>query len=412
MARLQNTVRGRARLARDSQQWMLDYLIQETGKVFHFQGDGRGRLPRSVRSHDMISKHVGLQARRIEALAQAEAAAGHPETALDFYFQATVLYANAQHVIFQNNDEKRYLYAGVRRCYDQVIAMAPYRIEHIDIPWNGTLVSGNLHLCPNKTSAPLVFYIPGCDTLKEAWPHPFFNAAHQRGMHVFSFDGPGQAESNLRGIRLTADNYEDAASTALDYLVQRPEIDTEHMGVYGISLGSFWGLRFAARDRRIRAIAAPASTYCEKYILMDLESPRWKQLFAYLTQSSTEAELDEVLSAMTLDGYMARIACPVLLVAGEYDPRSPIDEVYRMFDQLTAPAELWVFADQHHMPSIGGTESAGTPSAPLHGVMCDWLRDRFADKPLRHPGEVLYVEANGAGPNSPTVVRKRQWYES
>ncbi len=412
MARPQNTVRGRARLARDSQQWMLDYLIQETGKVFHFQGEGRGRLPRSVRSHDMISKHVGLQARRIEALAQAEAAAGHPETALDFYFQATVLYAGAQHIIFQNNDEKRYLYAGVRRCYGQVIALAPYRIEHIDIPWNGTLVSGNLHLCPNKASAPLVFYIPGCDTLKEAWPHPFFNAAHQRGMHVFSFDGPGQAESNLRGIRLTADNYEEAASTALDYLVQRPEIDAEHIGVYGISLGSFWGLRFASRDRRIRAIAAPASTYCEKYILMDLESPRWKQLFAYLTQSSTEAELDAVLGAMTLDGYMAKIACPVLLAAGEYDPRSPIDEVYRMFDQLTAPAELWVFADQHHMPSIGGTDSAGAPSAPLHGVMCDWLRDRLAGKPLRHPGQVLYVEANSAGPNSATVARKRQWYES
>jgi hypothetical protein len=80
----------------------------------------------------------------------------------------------------------------------------------------------------NKTSAPLIFYIPGCDTLKEAWPHPFFNAAHQRGMHVFSFDGPGQAESNLQAIRLTADNYEHAASTALDYLVQRPEIDTVH----------------------------------------------------------------------------------------------------------------------------------------------------------------------------------------
>jgi pimeloyl-ACP methyl ester carboxylesterase len=391
---------------------MLDYLIQETGKVFHFQGDGRGRLPRSVRSHDMISKHVGLQARRMEALAQAEAAAGHPETALDFYFQATVLYAGAQHVIFQNNDEKRYLYAGVRRCYDQVIALAPYRIEHIDIPWNGTLVSGNLHLCPHKASAPLIFYIPGCDTLKEAWPHPFFNAAHQRGMHVFSFDGPGQAESNLRGIRLTADNYEDAASTALDYLVQRSEIDPARIGVYGISLGSFWGLRFAARDRRVRAIAAPASTYCEKYILMDLESPRWKQLFAYLTQSSTEAELDAVLSAMTLDGYMAKIACPVLLAAGEYDPRSPLDEVYRMFDQVTAPAELWVFADQHHMPAIGGTESAGTPAAPLHGVMCDWLRDRFADQPLRHPGEVLYIEPHSAGPNSLTVARKRAWYEA
>ena len=170
MASPKTTVRGRARLARDSQQWMLDYLIQETGKVFHFQGEGRGRLPRSVRSHDMISKHVGLQARRMEALAQAEAAAGHPETALD--------------------------------------------------------------------------------------------------------------------------------------------------------------------------------------------------------------------------------------------------EVYRMFDQVQAPAELWVFADQHHMPSIGGTESAGAPSAPLHSVMCDWLRDRFADKPLRHPGQVVYVEAHSAGPNSATVSCKRAWYEA
>jgi hypothetical protein len=92
MARGKTTVRGRAPLARDNQQWILDYLIQETGKVFHFQGDGRGRLPRSVRSHDMISKHLGLQAQRLEGLAKAEAAAGHPETALDFYFQATVLY--------------------------------------------------------------------------------------------------------------------------------------------------------------------------------------------------------------------------------------------------------------------------------------------------------------------------------
>jgi dipeptidyl aminopeptidase/acylaminoacyl peptidase len=359
----------------------------------------------------MISKHVGLQARRIEALAQAEAAAGHPETALDFYFQATVLYAGAQHIIFETNDEKRDLYAGVRRCYDQVMALAPYRIEHVDIPWNGTLVSGNLHLCPNKTTAPLVFYVPGCDTLKEAWPHPHFNPAHQRGMHVFSFDGPGHAESKLRGMRLTADNFEEAASTALDYLVQRPEIDAEHIGVYGISLGSFWGLRFAARDQRIRAIAAPASTYCEKYFLMDLESPRWKQLFAYLTDSTTEAELDAVTSDMTLDGYMARIACPTLLAAGEYDPRSPLDEIYRMFDQLTVPAELWVFADQHHMPSIGGGESGANWATPLHSVMCDWLRDRFANKPLRHPGEVVYVEANSAGPNSTTVARKRKWYE-
>jgi dipeptidyl aminopeptidase/acylaminoacyl peptidase len=412
MARGKTTVRGRTALARDGQQWMLDYLIQETGKVFHFQGEGRGRLPRSVRSHDMISKHLGLQARRVEALARAESAAGHRETALAFFFDATSLYAGAQHIIFENNDEKRYLYGGLRRCYDEVIAHAPYRIEHIDIPWNGTLVSGNLHLCPDRATAPLVFYLPGCDTVKEMWPHPQFNAAHQRGMHVFCFDGPGHAESNLRGIRLTADNFERAASAALDHLVKRPEIDAGQVGVYAISLASFWGLRFAAHDRRIRAIAAPAASVAEKYFLMDLESPRWKQLFAYLTQSPTEAELDAVMAAMTLDGYMSRITCPTLLAVGEYDPRGPLDEVCRMFDQLKAPAELWVFADQHHMPSIGGGDSGTTSwAAPLHGAMCDWLRDRFADRPLRHPGQTVYVEASSAGPNSAAATLKRKWYE-
>jgi hypothetical protein len=61
MARGKTTVRGRAPLGRDSQQWVLDYLIQETGKVFHFQGEGRGRLPKRLRSHDMISKHLELR---------------------------------------------------------------------------------------------------------------------------------------------------------------------------------------------------------------------------------------------------------------------------------------------------------------------------------------------------------------
>ena len=119
------------------------------------------------------------------------------------------------------------------------------------------------------------------------------------------------------------------------------------------------------------------------------------------------------MGAMTLEGHMDKIACPALLAVGEYDPRGPLDEVYRVFDQLKAPGELWVFADQHHMPSIGGGDS-GTNNwaAPLHAAMCDWIRDRLAGKPLRHPGQVVYVEANSAGPNCATATLKRKWYES
>jgi hypothetical protein len=79
---------------------------------------------------------------------------------------------------------------------------------------------------------------------------------------------------------------------------------------------------------------------------------------------------------------------------------------------LARDSQQWM-ADQHHMPSIGGGDS-GTNNwaAPLHAAMRDWLRDRFADRPLRHPGQAVYVEANSAGSNSATVALKRTWYES
>jgi len=164
-------------LKRDSQQWAFDWIVKETGKVFHFQSEGRGRIPRSVRSHDMISKHMGQAAIKLEKLAKEEEAAGHVETAVEIYFQAALQFLDAQHVIFENNDEKKFLHSSLIRNYSKVRELVNYRIEHIDIPWNGTTISGNLHLALGDGPKPLVFYVPGCDQTKESWPHPYYNQA-------------------------------------------------------------------------------------------------------------------------------------------------------------------------------------------------------------------------------------------
>ena len=44
----------------------------------------------------------------------------------------------------------------------------------------------------------------------ESGPDPQINHALDRGMHLLAMDGPGQGMSNLRGTKLTADNYERA----------------------------------------------------------------------------------------------------------------------------------------------------------------------------------------------------------
>ena len=403
--------KGKPHLHRDNQQWFFDWMVKETGKTFHFQPDGRGRLPRTVRSHDMIAKHVGMAAKKSERLAQAEMEAGHKETAMELYYSAALQYADAQHVVFETGDEKKFLHGGVMRCYDKVRELAPYRIEHVDVPWNGTVVSGNLHLAPGEGAKPLIFYVPGCDQTKEAWPHPYYNQALQRGMHVFSFDGPGQGESNLRGIRLTDDNYEDAAAAVIDVLMKRKEVDAKKIGVYALSFGSFWGMRIAAKNRNIAAAAAPWASFVDKYYLMTEESPRYKQLFAYLTQSTSEAELDAVVDKMTMDGLMDKITCPTLIVAGEYDPRAPVGEVYRLFDQMKASAELWVLPDQHHNGSITQKGRSSVWEADIHAFVCDWLRERFNGVPVKHPGKSLWVDPAGAGPNAPGISYKRRWFD-
>ncbi|HSK97765.1 MAG TPA: alpha/beta hydrolase [Euzebyales bacterium] len=404
---------GRIRLRRDGQQWEFDRVVKETGKVFHFQPPGRGGLPSSVRMHAMISKHVGKVGERLERLAAEEAAAGHDATALDLYFDAALAYAEAQHTIFVNNDEKRYLHGSSIRCYDEVRARAPYTIEHVDVPWEDTVVSGNLHLAPVDGPAPCVFFIPGCDMTKEMAPHPHYNHALQRGMHVFVFDGPGQGESNLRDIALTTDNYEAAASAALTYLLDRPEIDADRVGVLALSFGSYWGARFAATDHRLAAAALPWASICDKYYLMEEESPRYKQLFAYLTRAKSEEDLDAFVAGMGLEHLLPEIACPTLLQVGEYDPRSPLEEVYDLYQRMRAPRELWVFADQHHMATLrGAANMASLWNLDAYATAMDFLADRFQGRPLAHDGEVLYLEPGGGGPAGATVTTNHHWFET
>ena len=173
--------------------------------------------------------------------------------------------------------------------------------------------------------------------------------------------------------------------------------------VYGAGAGSVWGIRFASHDHRIRAVATK-SGYASLYYLMNEDSPRYKQLFAFLTQSRTESELDQVLAAMSLDGCVGKVRCPMLMMAGEYDLRDPAEEVLRLFDLVSGPAELWMFADQFHRPTFAGGQG-------VYEAVLDWLAARLASRPLPAANRVRYIEPAAEGPTGPHVTFKRHWFE-
>jgi alpha-beta hydrolase superfamily lysophospholipase len=399
------------RLQRDRQQWIYDYIVQETGKVFHWDEEGRD-LPKSIKSHGQISKHLGRIAQRLEKVATEEEAVGHTETAMELYFRASSTYAGAQHPVLETNDEKRYLHGRSLATYDKVIEFAPYPIERVEIPWEGVELQCNFHMLPGRPKAPTVIFIPGCDMTKEMFPDPAVVEAHQRGMHMLVIDGPGQGMSNLRNIKLTHDNYERAVLDIAGYLQTRDEVDGDAITVHALSMGSFWGLQVAASgDPRIKAVAGPWASYIDKYYILDTFSPRYKQLFGYLTGAGSEAELDEIVGKMTVAGREADIKCPVLLTVGEYDSRSPSELIYDFYDKINAPKELWVYEDRYHQARLF---EGGMTRNDTHLFALDWLRDAVAGKfPAGHARQ-LYLRSNGGGPNGDVVSGKdaQHWWEA
>ncbi len=399
---------GESSLQRMGQEWVFDWLVSETGRVYHFTDDGRGPLPRSVKSHAMISKHLGRQAVRMERIAREEESVGHQMTALEYYFSAATTFAGAQHVVFSVNDEKRFLHGRAIECYDAVRRLSPNRIDHLTIETPIGLVHANLHLCASQEPLPCVFYIPGCDMTKEMYPHPLMNHSLLRGFHLLSFDGPGMGESNVAGTHLTVANFEQSVSATLDVLSARPEIDADQWLLYGQGFGSYWGMRVLAVEPRFRAAVLTGASWVDLGYLMDWDSPRYKRLFRHLMRAPSEAVLDTWIRDMDPRSLFDRVGTPTLLMAGEYDPRAPLEVLESAFRHLEGTAELWIFADRRHLFSVRqghGPEWNGD----VHLLATDWLKDRLAGSEWK-PGSTRVLEQGGSGPYG-VEPRSLRWFD-
>jgi len=388
------------RRRRDSQQWILDWLVKTTGRVQNFANDER-TVPHGVKSYRMIPRTMYRVARHQEDLARAAAQRGHAETAAALYWQACQTYREAQHAIFEDdNPEKTFLYERCVACYGKVVSLTGAPVEAVEIPWEGVRIAALFHRAPAPHPLPAVLFIPGMDMTKEAAPHPLQNPFTRRGLHVLVMDGPGQGQSNLRKIRVTHDNYERAARACIDYLAQRPDVDRDRIGVCGTSFGSHWGPRLAAVDDRVRALATTHAVHGSKRAIFEEASPRFKQMFMYMAGLTDEEEFDRMAEAMCDDEHARLVRCPTLLVAGEYDPLCHLEDVLAFYEKLGGPKELWVFEDEFHR--VSGRD--GIAGLEIYPFLADWLGDALAGRlPDDLRKMVLVRQQDGIGPYGPSV---------
>jgi pimeloyl-ACP methyl ester carboxylesterase len=379
---------------RDSQQWILDWLVKNTGRVQNFEYDARD-FPPEVKSYRMIPRVMERHARAAENMAKKAEQSGHLVTARELYRVACERYHAAQHALFTDDDpEKIYLHRKLLECFDSLAKYCPTPLEVVEIPFEDNYIQAIWATVPGAKNLPTVLYAPGMDRTKEAFLNPLTNPFIARGVNCLQLDGPGQGTSNIRKIRITLDNYERAAAAALDFLCSRDEVDPERIGVAGSSFGSYWGVRIAAADRRVKALAAGASTYGSKRGIFEEASPRFKQVFMYMAGIHDEAEFDEFAAKMVLDDIAGQVSCPTLMVAGEYDALSAIEDVLPVYEAVNGPKELWMVEDEFHN-FHGASHFAGLD---YYRFLADWLRDTLVNgRPAGMDRRVL-VRPGGLGP--------------
>ncbi|MPZ14686.1 MAG: alpha/beta fold hydrolase [Chloroflexi bacterium] len=384
------------RTERDNQQWMLDLALNTRGRVQNFERDFPEVPPgKRARNYRMLPKVWRQEAEHQEALARMAASKGFHATATKHFDEAIEAYRMAQHPIFyDDNPIKQYLWGKVDQMVDLRSQVAPYPIERVEVPFEGSTISCLLHLLPDRRRAPCVIYVPGMDQSKEVFPlHTTNNPALPRGMHVLAMDGPGQGSSNLKKIRAVGDAYERAGAAVIGHIAARDEIDEQRIALYGISMGSYWSLRLANHDDRVAAVASAVACFNPNHTIFTQSSPRFKQMFMYMAGMDDEAEFDEMARGMTVRGQLGRIACPTLLATGEFDPLCPLEDAIEAYEELRSPKELWVFEDQYHplmrLKNLGGLN--------LHDYTLDWLQQTLMGEVVNR-GRVVYVRADGSGP--------------
>jgi len=281
--------------------------------------------------------------------------------------------------------------AGKRASYER--ALAAFReygnrldppVETVRIPFEGKQIVAYLRLPAGVRPAPLVFGMNGLDSRKEG-VMARSDAYVRNGIAAFAIDMPGTGEAPL----LIDVGAERMLSAALDYLVERPEIDAARIVVQGRSWSGYWAAVLAYTERdRIRGAAVHGvgihNYFQPEWQKTAIKSPEYLfDLFPARAVVYGVDTMDDFLAfgprlSLVERGLIDQPSAPMLLVNGEQDSQQPIADLYLMM-RHGEPKTAWVNPAGGHMG-----RSADWPDERIQAeVVRPWLMRQLGVEPAR-----------------------------
>lgn len=279
-------------------------------------------------------------------LGEQAAAKGYYESAAQHYFQAAIAYHFGKYLFVHRPDELHTAHTHVVDLYQRALPHFAIPGERVTIPYeHGATIPAILRKPAHVSHPPLVILVPGLDSVKEEL-HNYSEDFLRRGMATLAIDGPGQGEMEF-GLPLRHD-YEVPIRYVIDYLLSRPDIDTQRLGLLGVSLGGHFAPRIAVFEPRLKAAISISGAYhlhehFERYPSLT------QAAFIARTKSNSPEEALDKLRQFDLTGLLNKLHTPLLIIAGRLDRLFPAAEAQQMLQDAGDSAELWMFDDGNHV---------------------------------------------------------------
>lgn len=298
-------------------------------------------------------------------LADLAAAAGHLRSAAEHWTRAAVCAHFGKFLYFDDADLAARAAAFAVDCRTKALPHLDPPGERIEVPYQGTVLPGNLRLPAGVDRPPLVVMAMGLDSTKEEMHH-LEQDFLARGMATFSFDGPGQGEVE-RALPIEP-AYDKPVAAVLDVLCADERIDASRVALWGVSLGGYYAPRAAAFEERIVAcvsLSGPFDFADGWDGLPDLT----REAFRARTHSKDVETARLRAAELDLSGVAKRITCPLLVVSGGQDRLFGPEHPRRLVAAVSGPVD--------HLDVPEGGHVVNNLPHRYRPQVADWLSDHL-----------------------------------